>query len=88
MTTYAHLLGAMQLASHRIVCWMEDGLDLARALKLVVVGPRAKCATSLHLPMVVKIVQAMQLRSATRKLAQVSACCFWRAQISIVLLIK
>ena len=56
MTTYACLLRAIQVALHRIVYWMEDGLDLARALKLVVVGPRAGCAASLHLPMAAKIV--------------------------------
>ena len=35
---------------------MVDGLDLARALKLVVVGPRAGCVMSLHLPMAARIV--------------------------------
>ena len=85
MTTYAHLLRAIQVALHRIAYWMEDGLDLARALKLAVVGPRAGCAASLHLPMAARIVEAMRLRSATRKFAQVSACWFWRAQMSIKL---
>lgn len=78
----------MQMVLHRIVYSTEDGLDLARALKLVVVGLRAGCATSLHLPMAAKIVKAMQLRSAILKLVQVSACWFWRAQMCIILFIK
>ena len=68
--------------------WTVDGPILAYALKLVVVGPRAGCAASLHLPMAAKIVKAMRLRSATRKFAQVSACWFWRAQMSIALFTK
>ena len=71
ITTYAHPLTALQMASHRTVHWMANGLILVCALKLVVVALRPERVASLPLPMAARIVKATRLKRVTRELAQV-----------------
>ena len=79
MAAATHSFAPSQAELQWTVCCTVDGPSSARALQLVAAELRTGVAATLHLQILVKIVQATRSRRATRKLVQVRFACFERS---------